>query len=138
MTTDDKNVLVAINDIFFYSKLRDALLPGGYKLDRARSEAEAVQKAQASKPMALVVNMNDEKFDAFTLLHDVKAVDGLSSLPVLAFANHEEVDTFRKAKEQGVTRIVSRNEFSARTRDLLEDVLQRKEPFSAESDTSCH
>ncbi len=138
MTTDDKNVLVAINDIFFYSKLRDALLPGGYKLDRARSEAEAVQKAQASKPMALVVNMNDEKFDAFTLLHDVKAVDGLSSLPVLAFANHEEVDTFRKAKERGVTRIVSRNEFSARTRDLLEDVLQRKEPFSAESDTSCH
>ncbi len=138
MTTDDKNVLVAINDIFFYSKLRDALLPGGYKLDRARSEAEAVQKAQASKPMALVINMNDEKFDAFTLLHDVKAVDGLSSLPVLAFANHEEVDTFRKAKERGVTRIVSRNEFSARTRDLLEDVLQRKEPFSAESDTSCH
>ncbi len=138
MTTDDKNVLVAINDIFFYSKLRDALLPAGYKLDRARSEAEAVQKAQASKPMALVVNMNDEKFDAFTLLHDVKAVDGLSSLPVLAFANHEEVDTFRKAKERGVTRIVSRNEFSARTRDLLEDVLQRKEPISAESDTSCH
>ena len=82
--------------------------------------------------------MNDEKFDAFTLLNDVKAVEGLSGLPVLAFANHEEVETFKKAKEQGVTRIVSRNEFSARTRDLFEDVLQRNESFSAESDTTCH
>lgn len=138
MTTDDKNVLVAINDIFFYSKLRDALLPAGYKLDRARSESEAKEKARVSKPMALVINMNDEKFDAFSLLDDVKAVDGLAGLPVLAFANHEEVDTFRKAKERGVTRIVSRNEFSARTRALLEEVLQRKESLSKESNTSCH
>lgn len=123
MAIDDKHVLVAINDIFFYSKLRDALAPAGYKLDRARSAAEAVEKARGSKPLALVLNMNDEKFDAFTLLDDVKAVEGLAGLPVLAFANHEEVETFRKAKARGA-RIVSRNEFSARTRDLFEEVVQ--------------
>jgi hypothetical protein len=41
----------------------------------------------------------------------------------LAYANHEEVDTWRKAKELGVTKIVSRNEFSSRTRGLVEDLL---------------
>ncbi len=138
MALDDKYVLVAINDIFFYSKLREALSPAGYRLDRARSQTEAVQKASASKPLALVINMNDEKFDAFTLLNDVKAVDGLAGLPVLAFANHEEVETFKKAKERGVTRIVSRNEFSARTRDLFEDVLQPKESVPTNPETSCH
>ena len=126
MAVDDKRVLVAINDIFFYSKLRDALSPAGYKLDRARSPAEAVEKARASTPLALVLNMNDERFDAFTLLDDVRAVEGLAGLPVLAFANHEEVETFRKARALGA-RIVSRNEFSARTRDLFEEVLQKKE-----------
>lgn len=136
MGIDDKHVLVAINDIFFYSKLRDALSPAGYKLDRARSQAEAVHKATTSKPVALVLNMNDEQFDAFTLLDGVKAVDGLARLPVLAFANHEEVETFRKARALGV-RIVSRNEFSARTRDLFEEVVRRKESSSAEADTSC-
>lgn len=137
MASDDKHVLVAINDIFFYSKLRDALSPAGYTFDRARSQSEAVQKARASRPVALVINMNDEKFDAFTVLDDVRAVDGLAGLPVLAFANHEEVETFKKAKERGA-RIVSRNEFSSRTRDLFEEVLQRKQALSTNSDTSCH
>lgn len=136
MALDDKYVLVAINDIFFYSKLRDALSPAGYKLDRARSQPEAVEKARASKPSALVINMNDEKFNAFDLMDEVKAVDGLAGLPVLAFANHEEVETFRKARHRGA-RIVSRNEFSARTRDLFEDLLQQQESSSADADTSC-
>jgi hypothetical protein len=42
---------------------------------------------------------------------------------VLAFANHEEVETWRRAKELGVTKIVSRNEFSSRTRELVEELL---------------
>lgn len=44
-------------------------------------------------------------------------------MPILAFANHEEVDTWRRAKELGVTKIVSRNEFSARTRELVEELI---------------
>ena len=34
-TVEDKNqktVLVAVTDIFFYTKVRDALLPNGYRL----------------------------------------------------------------------------------------------------------
>ncbi len=118
-----KTILVAVNDIFFYTKLRDALLPQGYQLERARSQADVPEKAARVRPSALVVNMNDEKLDAFKAIEEAKAVDGLHVLPVLAFANHEDVDTFRRAKELGVTKIVSRNEFSARTRQLVEEVL---------------
>jgi len=41
----------------------------------------------------------------------------------LAFANHEEVDTWNRAKVLGVTKIVSRNEFSARMKDLVEEII---------------
>ena len=43
--------------------------------------------------------------------------------PVLAFANHEEVDNWRRAQQLGVTKIVSRNEFSSRTLQLVQEVV---------------
>ena len=88
-----------------------------------RTQSEVKEKAGSLQPAAFIINMNDEKLDAFKAVQELKAVDGLHSLPVLAFANHEEVDTFRRAKELGITKVVSRNEFSARTRDLVEEVL---------------
>lgn len=116
-------ILVAMNDIFFYTKVRDALLPQGYHLERARSQEEVSQKAASLHPIGMILNMNDPTVDGLKALEAVKADQALRSIPVLAFANHEEVDTWKRAKELGVTKIVSRNEFSARTRDLIEEVI---------------
>ena len=38
-------------------------------------------------------------------------------------ATFEEVDTFNRARALGVTKIVSRNEFSARLKDLVEEMI---------------
>jgi PleD family two-component response regulator len=99
------------------------LLRDGYRLERARTQEEVAQKATTLKPAALIMNMNDERYDAFTALEQVKGVEASKTIPILAFANHEEVETFRRAKELGVTKIVSRNEFSSRTRDLVGEVI---------------
>lgn len=119
--SNQKTVLVAVNDLFFYTKIRDALLPRGYQLERIRAN-EDLQTKTTAKPCAIILNMNDEKLDAFEVLRRLRA-DGPSAPPVLAFANHEETDTWRRAKELGVSKIVSRNEFSARTHALVEEVI---------------
>ncbi|MCS6290424.1 MAG: histidine kinase [Nitrospira sp.] len=116
-------ILVAVTDIFFYTKVRDALRPQGYTLERIRNQDEVVGKTASASPAALILNMNDLTIDAFTALETLQANPALRALPILAFANHEEVDTWRRAKELGVTRIVSRNEFSARTRELVEEII---------------
>ena len=116
-------ILVAVTDIFFYTKVRDALRPQGYTLERIRSQDEVAGKTASASPAALILNMNDLAIDAFTALETLQADPALRSLPILAFANHEETDTWRRAKELGVTKIVSRNEFSARTRELVEDII---------------
>jgi PleD family two-component response regulator len=123
MDDNNKTILVAVTDIFFYTKIRDALLPHGYLLERARTQDDFFDKLSKSAPSAIILNMNDEKVDAFEALRQVQGNQGGTSVPTLAYANHEEVDTWRKAKESGVTKIVSRNEFSARTRGLVEEVL---------------
>jgi PleD family two-component response regulator len=116
-------ILVAVTDIFFYTKVRDALLPKGYKLERARQQEDIAGKASTVHPFAVILNMNDETLNAFKALETLKADPRLMSIPILAFANHEEVETWNRAKSLGVTKIVSRNEFSARTKDLVEEIM---------------
>lgn len=118
----EKTVLVAVTDIFFYTKVRDALLSTGYKLERARSQEDIAGKASAVHPSAVILNMNDDTLNAFRALETLKSDPNFKTIPILAFANHEEVETWNRAKSMGVTKIVSRNEFSSRTRDLVEEV----------------
>ena len=117
-----KNVLVAVSDVFFYTKIRDAFKPAGYTLQRLKSEADVEAKAKSLQPVAIIINMNDPALNGTQTLQTLKQNDELKHIPVLAFANHEEVDTWRAAKELGIDKIVSRNEFSARTLALLEEV----------------
>ena len=118
-----KTILVAVTDIFFYSKVRDALMAKGYRIERARTQEDIAEKASATAPSAFILNMNDERLDAFQALETLKADAGLKTIPILTFANHEEVDTFNRARALGVTKIVSRNEFSSRLKDLVEEVM---------------
>ena len=120
--TDQKTVLVGVTDIFFYTKVRDALMSKGYRIERARTQQDIAEKASATIPSAIILNMNDETLNAFQSLETLKADPRVKTIPILAFANHEEVDTFNRAKALGVTKIVSRNEFSARLKDLVGEV----------------
>ena len=122
MQDREKTVLIAVTDIFFYTKVRDALLSTGYKLERARSQEDIAVKASAVHPSAVILNMNDDTLNAFRVLETLKSDPQFKTIPILAFANHEEVETWNRAKSMGVTKIVSRNEFSSRTKDLVEEV----------------
>ncbi len=123
METEKKAVVVVVSDVFFYTKIRDALLPLGYALERVRTQEEVPAKANDRDPVVVILNMNDEKLDAFRALEQLRGDERLKLIPILAFANHEEIETWRRAKELGVTKIVSRNEFSSRTRDLVQEVI---------------
>ncbi|WP_447974119.1 response regulator [Nitrospira sp. Kam-Ns4a] len=130
MNPQDQNgnqvILVAVNDVFFYTKLRDALRGSAYTLERARTQDDVPAKTAPAAPAALVINLNEERLDPFRAIEDFHRSAAGRSLPILAFANHEEVETWRRAKELGVTKIVSRNEFSARTKELIEEVISRQ------------
>ncbi|NOT22884.1 MAG: histidine kinase [Nitrospiraceae bacterium] len=121
--TDKKTILVGVTDIFFYTKVRDALMSKDYQIERVRAQEDIAEKASAAIPSAFIVNMNDDRLDAFQALETLKADERMKTIPILAFANHEEIDTFHRAKSLGVTKIVSRNEFSSRLKDLIEEVV---------------
>jgi len=122
MDNTERTILVAVTDIFFYTKVRDALRTSGYRIEKARTQQDIAEKTAAAAPVAVIVDMNDLTVDAFRAIETLKANPQSKSIPILAYANHEEVDTWNRAKSLGVTKIVSRNEFSARTKDLVDEV----------------
>jgi len=128
---DNKTILVAVSDVFFYTKVRDALKPQGYQLEKARTEREVSEKAGALHPAAVILNINDETLDAFKALEALKGDERSKAIPVLAFANHEEVDNWKRAQQLGVTKIVSRNEFSSKTLQLIQEVVGTEGKLSA-------
>jgi PleD family two-component response regulator len=121
-----KTVLVAVTDIFFYTKVRDALLPNGYTLERARTQDDIAAKASTVHPAAVILNMNDDTLNAFQAIETLRADPQFHAIPILAFANHEEIETWNRAKSMGVTKIVSRNEFSMRTKELVEGLMSQR------------
>ncbi|MBS0156202.1 MAG: histidine kinase [Nitrospira sp.] len=120
---NQSTILVAVTDLFFYTKVRGALRQPDYQLEKARAQQDIIDKALALSPGAIIFNMNDLTLNAFLALEQLKADPRLTGIPTLAFANHEEVETWHRAKALGVTKIVSRNEFSARTRELVKEVM---------------
>lgn len=124
--TNQKTILVAVNDIFFYTKVRDALRANGYTIEKARTQQDIADKASLIAPSIIILDMNDMALDSFQALETLKTDSRLNTIPTLAFANHEEVDTWNRAKALGVTKIVSRNEFSARTRELVNELVASK------------
>lgn len=118
-----KTILVAITDLFFYTKVKDALRQTNFQIEKARAQQDIVDKAASASPSLIILNMNDLTLDAFHALEELEGDPRLKAIPTLAFANHEEVDTWHRAKALGVTKIVSRNEFSARTKALVEELV---------------
>ena len=133
---DNKTILVAVSDVFFYTKLRDALKPQGYVLEKARTQIEISEKAGTLGPAAVILNINDESLDAFKALEALKGDARSRAIPVLAFANHEEVDNWKRAQQLGVTKIVSRNEFSSRTLQLVQEIVGSAGPPPAQMGTA--
>lgn len=118
-----KTVLIGVNDVFFYAKIREALLPHGYHLEKVRSQNEIEHKTSAIHPVAVLLDLNDQIINAIEALKMLKGDPRFSAIPVLAYASHEDVGTWQKARALGVDRIVTRNEMSARARNLVEEIL---------------
>ena len=76
MKTMNKSIWVAVSDLFFYTKIRDALRQD-YALERMRGVQEIGQKASGVRPSAMILNLNEDTFDAFQAVAEIKAQDAL-------------------------------------------------------------
>ena len=68
----DKTLLVGVSDVFFYTKIRDAFRPAGYSLQRLRKQEDLIEKVSSLRPLAVILNMNDDQLNAKEALQTLK------------------------------------------------------------------
>src|ERR1700686_2916306 len=119
MTT--KSVAACVEDLFFRSKI-DATarhLDVAVRFVTAGALARACGEAGAA---ALLIELS-ENGQALQAVRALRQAKGTRDLPVIGFLSHVDTALARDAQEAGVTRVLSRSQFSETLPDLLMDLL---------------
>jgi DNA-binding NtrC family response regulator len=101
-------VLALVIDLLFRSKIDDAARQAGVPLRVAKS-AEQLDRHLA-KAMPVVVLVDLEMTESTALLARLRATSGATTVPVIGFAGHTNVEVIRAARADGV-QVMARSAF---------------------------
>lgn len=106
MATD---VLIAVPDLLFRSKLRDAAQNAGAVASSASNPGAVLERARETRPDVVVVDLGDERLEPFDLIRNLKAEPSLSATRIVGFFSHVRIDIRDAAKAAGCDVILPRS-----------------------------
>ena len=110
-----RNIIAAVDDMFFAAKIRATAEALGVSIKFYRQLAGLVAAAGEQSPDLIVVDLHNEKLDPIGLGRELKSNESLKSIPLLGFFSHVQTDLQRAALEAGYDQVIPRSVFS---RDL--------------------
>jgi CheY-like chemotaxis protein len=112
-TTQPKQALLVVGNIFFSSRLRDTLKHLGIGAVSARSDPEIEAAIGAQLPSLVIVDLTIATVDAGALVQRLKSAEATRAVPIVAFAGHLEVDRLDGASQAGADVVVTNGQISA-------------------------
>ena len=113
-------VLALVNDLFFYSKIRQTAQQMG--LDLAPADDEKLpQQAVERSPQTVVIELGAGRGleRALNAVRAVKADPALSAIRLVGFGSHVQTDVLAAARDAGCDEVYARSEFTARLPEIL-------------------
>ena len=110
-----RNILAAVDDIFFAAKIRATAEALGVSIKFHRKLEGLVNSAVEQSPALIIVDLHNEKLNVIELGLELKANEGVKTIPLLGFFSHVQTDLQRAAVEAGYDHVIPRSVFS---RDL--------------------
>jgi CheY-like chemotaxis protein len=112
-----RNILAAVDDMFFASKIRATAEALGVNIKFHRRMDTLLAAATEQAPDLILVDLHNEKLNAIELAKALKAGQGSQSIPLLGFFSHVQTDLQQAALEAGFDQVIPRSLFS---RDLAQ------------------
>jgi CheY-like chemotaxis protein len=110
-------VVAAIPDLMFRSKVLEAAKALSVSVETARDADEILQKIRAEQPRLVLLDLGAEA------LRPLEILRSLGGLPVVGFLNHERVELREKAVAAGCGEVLTKGQFAAGLPDILRRVL---------------
>src|SRR3972149_4193903 len=87
-----KSVLVAVDDLFFVSKITETAKHLNIPLLFARSQDEVIARALTEKPVLLIVDLNSTRCQPIETILQIKEDADLRHISVVGFLSHVQAD----------------------------------------------
>jgi PleD family two-component response regulator len=118
-----RNIIAAVDDMFFASKIRATAEALGVNIKFHRRLDGLVSAAGEDSPELILVDLHNEKLNPIELARELKSNESLRAIPLLGFFSHVQTDLQRAALEAGYDQVIPRSVFS---RDLAKILKQEQ------------
>jgi CheY-like chemotaxis protein len=115
----ERNVIAAVDDIFFAAKIRATAEHLGTRVHFSRDLQSIINAARETKAALIIVDLHATRFDPLALAHTLKADPHLNDIKLLGFFSHVQTALMQQAQEAGYDRVLPRSAFTARLAEIL-------------------
>ena len=115
----NRTVLVAVDDLFFSTKISETAKQLGIPLLFARSQDEVIARALTEKPALLIIDLNSTRCKPIETIGQIKDDADLRHIPVVGFLSHVQADLKVRATMAGCDRVLPRSVFTTHLPKIL-------------------
>jgi PleD family two-component response regulator len=115
----NSNVIAAVDDMFFASKIRAVAEHLGLNVRFARTVAAALEAARADRPSVIVADLHSQRCQPLELAGEFKADAELRSISLVGFFSHVDTPLAIAAEQAGYDRVMPRSAFSNNLAEIL-------------------
>jgi CheY-like chemotaxis protein len=113
------DVLVAVDDLFFFAKIEAAAKAVGTSLLQASEPCQFRTLLAGFVPRLIIFDLNSRAFDSLDAVRHIRTDTRFAQTRVIGFYSHVEMELRRAAEEAGCDQVLPRSAFVAQIRLLL-------------------
>ena len=118
-TANSARVIAAVDDMFFGAKIRGAAAAAGREVEFVKSQQQLEEKLSKGPVSLIIVDLNSERMDAIGIVRGLKSDPASSTIRIVGFLSHVQVDLMQSAREAGCDEVIARSAFSAKLAEIL-------------------
>jgi PleD family two-component response regulator len=118
MTNQKKKVVAVLSDLMFTVKIQEAAKRAGFEVVFVKSQQDAVEQAKKN-PAVIILDLNTSAVDPLEVIRALKADEATSSVCLLGYVSHVQVDLKHAAQETGCDTVIARSAFSQNLPTIL-------------------
>lgn len=114
-----KNIIAAVEDLFFAGKIKATAANTGAEVRFAKSLTAVISLAGECAPEAVLVDLHSIKCEPMALARAFKSNDKLKLINLIGYFSHVETALMREAQAAGYDEVLPRSAFTKRLPELL-------------------
>lgn len=112
-------ILVAVNDLFFSSKLEAVAQGLGVSIRCLSTCQQVLEAGREELPPLIIVDLNSAAGDPVSLIRGLKGDPRTQGVPIVGFLSHVEVELRQQALAAGCDEVLARSAFVGLLPEIL-------------------